>query len=795
MMDVNGLTPPGYERVIVFGTKREASRFFCHLHRKSGKNYWYDCAACTSHDTANDKPLHGNLRVIQEHIGICPILKYYRVRISILGKSKNESRYDNLNERVPLSQISVNTINSCTDVTEVTTVTSNSDETTTFSLEVIKRIVPTPVDAKARNPVKLKQLLDVTWFEFVTLAAGKFSIDSDSLNPFLDEVQEGLRPPNRRKIMKMLEQTDEICQEIFLEFLKPSDILTLSMDTWSNIKGESVSGVVLTTAEGTAIPYRIDNVSGPKHDKAWARNYIESVMSVPLMKDKIVAVVTDSEASLYHAKRVLALKYPHILFLPCFAHQANLFIKSIAESASFKGMINCVKRTVNFVKGSATRLSLFQQMQTELGIQPLALRLSVDTRWNSIFDMLDSVAHSLLALQTMLAKLPDGRHDKETSKTFNELQDLWKDPGFTNRVLYAKEVFKRLKIQQDMLQNSTTPLSKVLPAFHAICKIAVEALPEAELEVWMAKANKRAQKYWDIDILLTAMILDPFSDKQILNIRWSGLLPHIERAAKRLLPAPCHRVIRLFRRFREEELCANSLLDISKKSLEPMSLPHRERLSCFWHSVVEDYPELSELTKLASILHGVSCNSADPERLFSKLGHLHSKRRNRLLLKNLRRCVQFQTCWNIDKAATHRKLLDMCSNPCNYEDIVEEPIADPNQEVGDTFDELARDFEEFLVTMDSEENAEFIRSSSIDEESVVSQLDQSNRMSVEDVETLELLMEYNEMHVMNELSTVESAYLESREDVMAIHLPHTTAGDGPFPPLHKLSLYNLFSIL
>ncbi|GBB94291.1 hypothetical protein RclHR1_23260001 [Rhizophagus clarus] len=88
--------------------------------------------------------------------------------------------------------------------------------------------------------------------------------------------------------------------------------ITLSFDGWTNVLNQNILGSVFITSEVV--------------------EKTEAIFEeINKMGVKFIAVITDNASSYAAARRRLRLKYVHITFLSCFAHQMNLFVGSKFE--------------------------------------------------------------------------------------------------------------------------------------------------------------------------------------------------------------------------------------------------------------------------------------------------------------------------------------------------------------------------------------------------------------------------------------------------------------------------------
>ncbi|CAH0563035.1 unnamed protein product [Brassicogethes aeneus] len=116
------------------------------------------------------------------------------------------------------------------------------------------------------------------------------------------------------------------------------------------------------------------------------------------IENKIVTVVSDNAANI-----VASIRKGNWRHVGCFAHTVNLIVqKGLQEIAP---IIFKIKKVVEYFKRSSHALAKFNQIQEQMGLVNLKLKMDVSTRWNSTLDMISRFCQRKDAIISTLAIL------------------------------------------------------------------------------------------------------------------------------------------------------------------------------------------------------------------------------------------------------------------------------------------------------------------------------------------------------------------------------------------------------
>ncbi|PKC64948.1 hypothetical protein RhiirA1_461747 [Rhizophagus irregularis] len=111
--------------------------------------------------------------------------------------------------------------------------------------------------------------------------------------------------------------------------------ITLSFDGWTNIREQELMRTVLTSSDGQPYIWKATDISSERVTNIEVRNKVEEMMSkLNELKIPLLAIVTDSAPAYNAARKRLQVQYRNIVFLPCYAHQINLYVGEIFKVSS-----------------------------------------------------------------------------------------------------------------------------------------------------------------------------------------------------------------------------------------------------------------------------------------------------------------------------------------------------------------------------------------------------------------------------------------------------------------------------
>ena len=278
--------------------------------------------------------------------------------------------------------------------------------------------------------------------------------DKGFLN-FLKVLDPKYTPPSRRTIMRdHLPSLYETKKGELKQKLEKVDYLSLTTDLWTS---RATMGYITVTCHFITEEWVLQSaVLETAHvDEAHTSVNLASILKQITdrweITDKVCCVVTDNASNIKGAIRIH--KWNH---LSCFAHTLNLIVSdSLRDTDEVASVIKLIKNIVSYFHKSSKASDKLGIIQARLNLPHHKLIQDVDTRWNSVFYMLERYLEQEEAIQTTLCLL--GRTDLVVPTEQNLLVSE------TISILRPFEVVTReISAEKYISASKIIPLSKAL---------------------------------------------------------------------------------------------------------------------------------------------------------------------------------------------------------------------------------------------------------------------------------------------------------------------------------------------
>ncbi|CAE6478675.1 unnamed protein product [Rhizoctonia solani] len=361
---------------------------------------------------------------------------------------------------------------------------------------------------------------------------------------------------------------------------------------------------------------------------------------------RVIAWVSDAGGDSRAMRVRLNRMHPHLLVFDCWAHQINLIVGDILRLND--RLVEAAADAIEITKWMLHHsylLGLFRQERARSNAKSRELTLPAITRWTSHYLSFDSLNSQSTALRSLLINHSDafrksaGR-SPEKKEQVERIMARIEDRSFWMKLAELKLYLEPLAIAANVSQAPTTRLDHVLielgRLYYTFSKFAFNpAIIKCVLESLERRWGKADQ-----DAFILAVFLNPFIRARLFNPRntllnrW-GLYGIVKRVFRRV-----------FRQENDLELheAFNDYYE-SRNEFHPDRWPYEEvQASCdrtgkpfnmleVWTGILPyNAPNAGrhQLAYLATHILSIVANSAGCERLFSEMGNIHTKRRNRL---------------------------------------------------------------------------------------------------------------------------------------------------------------------
>ncbi|KAF8671798.1 hypothetical protein RHS04_08128 [Rhizoctonia solani] len=400
-------------------------------------------------------------------------------------------------------------------------------------------------------------------------------------------------------------------------------------DGWKNIKQNALIASMLSVDYKT-YTVQVHNLSA-QHKTA--NNHLKLVLNDIDSAEKehnvrIIAWVSDAGGDSQAMRVQLHRLRPHILVFDCWAHQINLIVGDIMGLTS--RLVDTADAAIDIIKWMLNHsylLGLFRQEQARDGRKPCSLTLPSRS------------------LRAVAARNPEefwasaGR-SPETIEQANTVLKNIDDPEFWHRLGELKLYLEPLAIAANVSQAATTRLDHILVELGRLYYTFSHLGFNPKVRECVLESLERRWGKADQDPFILAVFLNPFIRARLFS-RQNTLL---NRSA---LYGVVKRVFRrVFRKENDLELY-EAFLDYYdfRSEFHPDRWDYEEQRAMHkragkplnminvWSGLLAyETPNSGrhQLAHLAIHVLSIVANSAGCERLFSEMGHIHTKRRNQL---------------------------------------------------------------------------------------------------------------------------------------------------------------------
>lgn len=223
--------------------------------------------------------------------------------------------------------------------------------------------------------------------------------------------------------------------------------------------------------------------------KIGLQNALESIMKEldnSNSGSRVVAVVTNSAGCNVKAKKALATVYPSIVFLPCFAHQLNLFAGNLLNHPSCKQLIQKSSTMVSFFNTHSSHMAKLKTHMRIIHGRDFEFVVSGQTRWYSHFGQILSIFKAKSSLIEYKDQV-DNESEPYSEKVTTVLDIIgtssyWRDLQLISKIL--RPITKEIGINERRGANMNRYYTSRSDEFNVCCLLPVEFNDECSNFSW-----------------------------------------------------------------------------------------------------------------------------------------------------------------------------------------------------------------------------------------------------------------------------------------------------------------------
>lgn len=461
------------------------------------------------------------------------------------------------------------------------------------------------------------------------------------------------RIPSRRQLGGTILDTAAVhaktqSRNVVKGLLRGSAKGTLMLDGYQTSDGTHVLGAVIGIGPERFV---LDaKEEGYEHDGIATAIEIASVID-DVEQDgdfPIGCVCTDDAGQCGRARRILALRYPHLVFLRCLAHQVNLLMKHVLSDSTLRSTAeDAVTAASLLVRSSAKLLPQARASMHRIYGVSLAILTVCETRWSSLQMCLASLLRVRGALRCLVAEL--GPAAPDALLPFNS-------DNFWSELAAAETIIRPIADASFVLERDDTTLADAFAIYGYLYQHLASVGPH------QARLCDDIERRWA-------------QEEQVLFLLAFCLHPHYMHAARELLAqdrraapmsffsAPClaNASSGYFAKwFPSERERANAIVqqtfefltgDIGSLFCAPPRTGDQSYRAAGW-TWLKFWEFLSlggtcaELAKFALVLLGCKPQTASVERLFKEYAAQHTNARNRMGLTTVNKVTAVKSAYD-----------------------------------------------------------------------------------------------------------------------------------------------------
>lgn len=434
---------------------------------------------------------------------------------------------------------------------------------------------------------------------------------------------------SRKLISETVRKQYEDKKQIVRHMVNSIEHLSLTTDIWT-CSTKSNEAFACYTAHyfenGEVKQVLLDFMAMPEsHSGSYLNIKLRELIEYYDIERRITSVTTDRASNNNSAMQLLNahqtyLNLPHVEQINCFCHVINNVVQH--STKTLDATIEKARNVCLTIKRSSNLSRKLENACRKWQIKSKKLLIDVDTRWNSLYLMLERMVQLRIPLNELM-------QDELLLAEFLLLENQW------DQIKEAIEFLKPFyEYTVEMSKSSEFTFSGAVVYFRLLIKHTEETLRADETNQMVKVALDKLKTYLpkiETSYSLTATFLDPFmskhlrsSEKEEIEQRVRSLLNSVEPYHSRLPEKSTRGILTIVGLDEIEQYTQtqqpNSSMSIAK----------------WWEENKMSYPRLYNLAKKFMIIRP---SSVSAESTFSIASWLVSSRRNRLSDDSITACL------------------------------------------------------------------------------------------------------------------------------------------------------------
>ncbi|EXX51988.1 hypothetical protein RirG_257090 [Rhizophagus irregularis DAOM 197198w] len=402
-----------------------------------------------------------------------------------------------------LSQASFSTRSTASTFTSGTSkrlCTNNSEKVqSTINQYIGRKFLPNEIDTFYR--LLLRMTISNGWaFQWV---------ENQKTIKFFNFISPLLKLPNRKTLAdELLKNSAERVQNNIEAAAKDDKYgVSISLDGWKNVVEQNILGLVITRSDGQVLIWKAKDISRDCGNTDAAVRHINAFLNETQAKNiKINTVITDSAFFYNAAQKQLRCTHNDIVFLPCFAYQANFCVVDVFKSSP--KLLETSKNATAIIKyfnASSKFTKDLRDEQKRIYNKYITLIQPGQIRWNSYYFCYQSVLKNKRALKSLAGRndLSDVTvvHEEKEGNNDNKLMaskiiSIIDNPDFWINLVELEKILYPYCVALNLLQKDKARLYDVLHSFGYFMQCTSEC-DDNDYREMMTRRLERRWKTWE----------------------------------------------------------------------------------------------------------------------------------------------------------------------------------------------------------------------------------------------------------------------------------------------------------